>query len=202
MSVSRETRERLETFHRVLKRWQRSINLISDKSDIVFWERHILDSLQLVDYSDGRKNWVDIGSGGGFPGVVVGIYLAELSSGVVHLVEIDARKCVFLREVARETGARVVVHNGYAQDILPRLHNVDVVTSRAVAPLGDLLSWSAMLLEKGAIGLFLKGKNVAEELTENAALGKFDINVFPSRTKSSGFVVRAISPTSSIVVKT
>jgi len=106
MSVSRETRDRLERFAELFQKWSRSINLAAASTHSELWDRHIRDSLQIFQLSPGAHDWIDLGSGGGFPGVVTAICLAERGDGWVHLVESNHKKASFLRMALLETGAR------------------------------------------------------------------------------------------------
>ncbi|GAA3671224.1 16S rRNA (guanine(527)-N(7))-methyltransferase RsmG [Acetobacter fabarum] len=182
-TVSRETEERLHAYMAVLKKWNERINLVSPKDMDNLWERHILDSLQLVPLVKGRERFVDMGSGGGFPGIVLGI--AANIPGV--LIESDQRKSAFLREAARITGAPLTV--------LPcRLDSAEVapapvVTARALAPLDKLLTWARPLLEPGGVGLFLKGRQAEQEIEEAARTWRFDVRSWPSKTSPDGVIL-------------
>ena len=189
LGVSRETIERLEVYAVLLQKWQLRMNLVSNSTMAHVWTRHFADSLQLMELAPKARIWVDMGSGAGFPGLPIAIHLLTVDEGLVHLIERDNRKCAFLREVARETGARAMVHHGAVEDILPTLKCVDVVTSRAVASLDLLLEWSLPLLELGAIGLFPKGQDVADELTKISRYSNLIIKTSHSRTGSEGHVV-------------
>jgi 16S rRNA (guanine527-N7)-methyltransferase len=157
--VSRETLARLEAYAELLRRWTERINLVSRNTLDDLWRRHFFDSAQLLPFVPTKTaSLVDLGSGAGFPGLV----LAVLGVTGVELIEADSRKCVFLREAARIAGANVVVHNRRIEAVPP--HPVDVVTARACAPLDRLLT-----LAQGFIGpttrcLFLKGEQATEEL--------------------------------------
>ncbi len=184
-NVSRETFRRLEVYLRLLERWQRRINLVGAQSLADPWRRHFLDSAQLLPLlPEGARSIVDLGSGAGFPGLVLGI----LGVPEVHLVESDGRKCEFLREAARETGVSVVIHSGRIEDLTP--WPADVVTARALAPLSFLLSLALPFLDLGAVGLFLKGKGFFEELTEAEKSWKMTIEQFPSQSDPDGAILR------------
>jgi len=189
--VSRETRERLEILVAELRRWQRAKNLVGPKTLDAIWSRHIADSLQLADLAPDAKIWLDLGSGAGFPGLVIAIAFAERPGMRVHCVESNGRKCSFLRHAARMTGAPVTVHNQRIEDVIPAFQgNVDVLTARALAPLSHLLDWTAPLLTTGAQGLFPKGDNVLGELTEALEYWKFEYEMIPSRTDPRGKILR------------
>jgi 16S rRNA (guanine527-N7)-methyltransferase len=165
--VSRETEERLELLVSELIRWQAAKNLVSSATLRDVWTRHIADSLQLHSLAPDAVNWLDLGSGGGFPGLVIGICLAGTARGHINLVESNSRKCAFLRHAARVTGAPVTVHAARIEDVVTNfVGKVDVVTARALAPLPLLLSWCEELLRTGAMGIFPKGQHLDAELTE------------------------------------
>lgn len=164
--VSRETEERLALLVAELARWQKAKNLVSSATLGDVWTRHVADSLQLFGLAPEARTWLDLGSGGGFPGLVLGICLAE-TGGQIDLVESNARKCAFLRHAARLTGAPVTVHAARIEDVIGKFTGkVDVVTARALAPLPNLLGWCKELLRTGTLGLFPKGQDLDAELTE------------------------------------
>jgi 16S rRNA (guanine527-N7)-methyltransferase len=151
---------RLEAYLELLQRWQKAINLVSTASLADPWRRHFLDSAQLIAHLPKPPiRFADLGSGAGFPGLV----LAILGAGEVHLVESDRRKCAFLKEAIRLTGANAIVHEGRIEAIDPI--GADLVTARALAPLAKLLSYAVGHLKPEGICLLLKGKGVEEELT-------------------------------------
>ena len=191
--VSRETLSRFERYATLLGEWNRTINLVSAGSLADLWRRHMLDSAQLLDHLPpapyGRPRVIaDLGSGAGFPGLV----LALLEAGEVHLIEADRRKAAFLREATRRLGLTVALHTCRIEALAPLA--ADVITARACAPLPRLLAYSAALLGPARAGpqvcLFLKGKRVDQELTE--ADGEWNIAVerFPSRSDPSGTILR------------
>jgi 16S rRNA (guanine527-N7)-methyltransferase len=154
------------------------------------WTRHIADSLQLLPLAPEARTWVDLGSGGGFPGLVLGCVLADTSGARVHLVESNAKKAAFLREATRVTGAAAIVHHARAQDVLPRWREpADVVTARALAPLSVLVELAAPMVKRGAKALFLKGQDVEAELTETTKYWNIEPVILPSRTDSTGRIL-------------
>jgi 16S rRNA (guanine527-N7)-methyltransferase len=162
LNVSRETLERLEAFSGLVQKWTAKINLISKASVAEVWERHIVDSAQIYRLAEGGGHWVDLGSGGGFPGVVCAI----LSKGEgdpyrFTLVESDQRKCAFLRTAIRELGldAEVICDRIEAVDPL----QADVLSARALADLSILLSFSELHLKKTGVALFPKGETWPKE---------------------------------------
>ena len=174
---------------RLLEKWNPGINLVSPKTVPEVWERHILDSAQLWPLiPDAAKTITDLGSGGGFPGLVLAILGAERDGFHVNLVESDQRKCAFLREVSRETSARATVHTARIEEIDPLLS--DVVTARALAPLHRLLPLAAPFVREGGIALFLKGKSARDELTAVSRWGTFEVEVIQSRTDMDASILK------------
>jgi 16S rRNA (guanine527-N7)-methyltransferase len=163
--VSRETEERLALYVDLLARWRNVTNLISETSFAEVWTRHIADSAQLLDLAPDARRWVDLGSGAGFPGMVLAIRLAGQAGARVHLVESDQRKCAFLREVARATGAPAEIHAARIEAVAPdSLMPVDAVTARALAPLPILLGFAKVWLARGAVGIFPRGRTTEAQL--------------------------------------
>ena len=182
--VSRETLERLSGYLDLLGRWQKRINLVGPRTLDDPWRRHILDSAQLLPLlPQAGGPVVDIGSGAGFPGLV----LAILGRADVHLVESNARKAAFLREAARQAAAPVTVHPRRAEDLDP--FPAAAVTARACAPLAKLLDLAAPFLALGAIGLFLKGAGVDEELTDARERFNMAIERQPSRSDPAATIL-------------
>ena len=200
-SISEDTRQRLEIYAALLLRWQKITNLVGSSTLPAMWTRHFLDSIQVLEFVPKALNWIDIGSGGGFPGLVTAIQLAGKARACVHLVESDQRKCAFLREVSRETGAPVIVHCGRVESVLPGIATgIDAISARALAPLSDLVETTARFLLTGAIGVFPKGKDVASELTGHAMDSRFKIRLMPSKTNSEAriaLVSAAMKPNTS-----
>lgn len=195
--VSHETLARLETYRELLLRWQERINLIGKTTEGDVWRRHFLDSAQLVDVfgdelmpvsGEGGSGLsdltlADMGSGAGFPGLV----LAILGIPTVHLIESDGRKAAFLREAARVCGVDVTVHNRRIEALKPL--NVDVVTARALAPVADLLRLGHPHLVPGGRMILLKGRNVDDELTEATKCWKMTARQWPSRSDPEGAIL-------------
>jgi 16S rRNA (guanine527-N7)-methyltransferase len=195
--VSRETAARLDRFVDLLLLWQEKINLIGPSTIPSLWRRHIADSLQLLPLAPERSLvWADLGSGGGFPGLVIGCALAGREGARAHLIESNAKKTAFLREAARETGAPATIHAGRIEDVEPESMPVDVITARALAPLDLLLPLVAPMLIKGAQALFLKGQDIERELTQATKHWNIDADIVPSRTSATGRIlrVRGLSP--------
>jgi len=185
LHVSRETFERLKIYHDLLLKWQAKINLVSNDSVSDIWHRHFLDSLQLKKHlPKNEKAIIDIGSGAGFPGMVLSII------GVPHiqLVESDGKKTSFLHEVSRLTGAIVTIYQGRAEDIF--IENAGVIIARAVAELKSLLLLTAPHVSHETICLFPKGKNYAKEIEDAKKEWLFDYEVLPSITDKQGVILR------------
>lgn len=194
LSVSRETATQLDTYVGLLNRWQPIKNLVAPSTLEAIWPRHILDSGQLASLFPDAKVWVDFGSGAGFPDMVVAILLAGQPGRLVHLIESNQRKAAFLREVARVTGAPVLIHAGRIEAIVPTLlAPVDLVTARALASLADLLDLAAPLLKNGAQAAFLKGQDVEGELTEAAKSWRIKANLIPSLSDKAARIVHVSS---------
>jgi 16S rRNA (guanine527-N7)-methyltransferase len=187
--VSHETVVRLDQFVELFLRWQRAVQLVAASTVPKLWTRHIADSLQIVDLAPGAKSWVDLGSGGGFPGLIVAIAIAERAGAVVHLVESDTRKAAFLREAARVTRAPAKVHANRVESVAKQIGAVDVVMARALAPLPRIMELSQPFLASGAVGIFLKGQDVDNELTEAAKSWKIQVRLLPSRTDPRGKIL-------------
>ena len=189
--VSRETLDRLDRFVATLLAWQRRMNLIAPSTEPKLWTRHIADSLQLLALAPEAKTWVDLGSGGGFPGLAIASALADRPGARVHLVESNAKKAAFLREAARVAGAPAHVHVVRIEDFVENFASpVDVVTARALAPLAELLTAAYPLLKSGVVGLFPKGQDVGAELTEAAKCWSIQSTLASSLTDSKGQIVR------------
>jgi 16S rRNA (guanine527-N7)-methyltransferase len=188
ISVSEADKQRLIIYQDLLLRWQSILNLVSATTLPHLWTRHFADSGQLRDLAPGALRWADLGSGGGFPGMVLAILLAEVPGAQMHLIERDKRKAAFLQTVSRETGAPAIVHAASAEKVMPLLKDIEVVTSRAMATLGRLIDWSRPLLQGGASGLFLKGGSVQQEI-DALTDPRLDLSTLPSRTDSSGRIV-------------
>ena len=171
--VSRETLARLDRFVEMLLQWQQHTNLIAPSTEPTMWTRHIADSLQLLGLTQqlqaSSQIWVDLGSGAGFPGLVIACALADMKEAEVHLVESIGKKASFLREAAQAIGAPAQIHAMRIADFVKRApKHIDMITARALAPLPKLLTEAYPLLKRGARGLFLKGQDVGTELTEAA----------------------------------
>lgn len=188
-NVSRETTDKLIVYQKLLEKWNRKINLVAPGTIDDATERHFADSLQLFSLREREGVWIDLGSGGGFPGLVVAIAAKELAPDLqVHLVESDTRKCAFLRTVSRETSVGVTVHSARIEN-LPSM-KANVVSARALAPLPKLLEMSENLLCPDGIGLYLKGESCDEELAEAKKRWRFEHEEFASETAQKAKILR------------
>jgi 16S rRNA (guanine527-N7)-methyltransferase len=193
--VSRETAARLDRFVALLIAWEEHTNLIARSTIPVIWTRHIADSLQLLALAPQAKVWADLGSGAGFPGLVLACALAQSRGAEVHLVESIGKKAAFLREAVRVTGAPAIVHAMRIEDFVDKApESIEAVTARALAPLPKLLSLAYPLLKKGAVGLFLKGQDVGSELTAAAKYWKIQSDLVRSRTDQRAQILIAKAP--------
>ena len=178
------------------------MNLIAASTVPKLWTRHIADSLQLFDLAPEARVWVDLGSGAGLPGLPLACALAGVSGARVHLVESNAKKAAFLREAARQLGVPAMVHElRIAEFVGQAPPGVEVVTARALAPLGELMRAAHPLLKSGVLGLFPKGQDVGVELTEAARYWSIDASLVPSRTDPRGRIVRVtrVQPVSQLM---
>jgi 16S rRNA (guanine527-N7)-methyltransferase len=188
--VSRETAERLDRFVELFLRWQRAVQLVANSTLPKLWTRHIADSLQLLDLAKDAKVWADLGAGGGFPGAVLALALKEKQGARVHLIESDQRKAAFLREAVRLLDLPAKIHATRIESVGPgTLPGLEIVTARALAPMPELLEIAHPLLRTGAKGLFMKGANVENELTEATKSWKILSTVVPSKTDAAGRIV-------------
>lgn len=195
--VSRETEQRLDAFVDLLLQWQQRMNLVASSTLPHIWTRHIADSLQLIDLAPDARVWVDLGSGGGFPGVPIACALADKPGATVHLVESVGKKANFLREAVRVIRLPAQVHQMRAEKFGESCAEpVEVVTARALASLKTLCKQAFPLIAKGALGLFPKGKDIAAELTDSAKYWNVETTKVPSRTSPTGtiIVLRSLKP--------
>ncbi len=182
LDVSRETMDRLDLYEALLRKWNPAINLVSRSTLPDAWMRHFLDSAQLLTVAPKDiGTWVDVGSGGGFPGLVVAILSKELRPDLrVTLVESDLRKAAFLSEVARQTGVDVVVKPERVEALTPC--NSNILSARALAPLGDLLALAMRHLKPGGTALLLKGAQAEAEVEQALETFRFTLQKIPSQT--------------------
>jgi 16S rRNA (guanine527-N7)-methyltransferase len=173
--VSRETFEQLNAFQALFEKWSARINLAAPSTLPELWSRHILDSAQLLPLAPNAQKWLDLGSGGGFPGAVLAVLLMEREGASIGLVESNQKKVAFLRYALAQAGAPVIVHARRVEDFARDAGPVDIVTARALAPLPALLSLARPWLEAGAKGLFHKGRDYRREIEESRDAWQFDL---------------------------
>lgn len=188
--VSRETLERLQIYAELVRRWNPRINLVSRTTLEDLETRHIADSQQLLSLApEVTQTWVDLGSGGGFPGVVVAIHLAQSApEAKVTLVESDQRKAAFLRTVSRETDVPMNVISARIEDIEPL--RADVLSARALAPLPVLLEWTTRHRKLDGVALFPKGRTWSEEMERALEHWRFDCETHQSQTDAEAVVLK------------
>ncbi len=189
--VSRETCAALGRYARLLAHWQRTTNLVSPATLPQLWSRHFADSAQLLRLAPDARLWLDLGSGGGFPGMVVAILQAEAADFRMHLVESNLKKCAFLSEVARDTQAPVDIHPKRIEEFAENAQSLeaDVVSARALAPLVRLLALAEPFLRDGTTGLFLKGRDAAAEIEAAKAAWRFEATLHASLTAPDSHIV-------------
>ncbi len=188
-SVSRETLERLKAYEASLHEWQKKFNLVSNASLEDAWNRHFLDSMQLFNFiPKTARNLCDFGSGAGFPGMVLAIMAKEKTPYLkVSLIESIKKKTLYLNEVNKITEANAVIINDRIENIPPQ--SFDVITSRAMASLKDLLNYTKKFFGKNTVCIFPKGKSYAEEIAEAEKFWKFDCKIVPSEMSSEGVIL-------------
>jgi 16S rRNA (guanine527-N7)-methyltransferase len=189
--VSRETVIRLETFASLFVKWAKSINLVAPSTKAEFWTRHVADSAQIYQLSPGAFTWVDLGSGGGFPGIITAIFLAELQDGWVHLIESNQKKASFLRTALLETGARGSVHPVRIEQAGTVASHCDRISARALADLPLLLDYASQwMLGNDSIKAYLhKGRDYAAEVNNANGRWQFDLLQHPSRVEADSTIL-------------
>ena len=173
--VSRETFHRFEILVERVEEWQKKTNLVAPSTLNDIWNRHIADSLQCLSIKPDARSWVDIGSGGGFPGLVIAAVMAEREGSTVDLVESIQKKCSFLRQVNRQMGGKAKVHCDRIENAGKLIPKPEIVTARALAALPMLLELSSTWLLNGATALFHKGREYEAELADCDGLWTFDL---------------------------
>jgi 16S rRNA (guanine527-N7)-methyltransferase len=179
----------LQQFQAMLYEWNERMNLVGPTALSNFWLRHAYDSAQLFHVEPSALRWADIGAGAGFPGLILAILLKSSAGAQVHLIESMAKRVRFLAEVSDKLKLPTPIHHARAEDIrAPK--GLEIITARACAPLPRLLGYTEHLFRAGARGVFLKGRDVESELTEARLNWKFEAELLPSQSDSSGRIVR------------
>lgn len=194
-NVSRETFDRFVAFEALFRKWSKAFNLAAPSTLDSLWERHILDSAQVYNIHRPKGKWLDIGSGGGLPGIIMAIFMAEVPNGCVHLVESNGKKAAFLRAALAETGASGVVHNVRIEDAPVEIAKADMVTARALAPMPQLLRLAAPWMTSGTPALFHKGREYRTELKLARDEWRFDLveHISAIETESVILEIRLLS---------
>jgi 16S rRNA (guanine527-N7)-methyltransferase len=187
--VSRETEVRLAIFEAEFLKWAARINLVAASTLKDVRQRHIADSAQILDLAPEAKTVIDLGSGGGYPGLVLAILLAETPESQVHLVESNGKKCAFLRHIVRLLSLPATVHNERIEDVVETISCPDIITARALAPLPLLLQLALPQLSKNVPGFFHKGRDHAHEIAAARGEFNFDLLVHPSRVDSGSVIL-------------
>ena len=189
-NVSHETIEKLQVIVRQLEKWQAHINLVAPSTMNNIWTRHIADSLQLHNLVPQARRWIDLGSGGGFPGLIVAAALAGFKDADVTLVESNGKKCSFLRETARLANLPVHVIHARIENTLPHLSgHFDVVSARALASLKTLIDMTAPIISNGTVGIFAKGQDVGQELKSASISWDLEYELVESQTEIGAKIV-------------
>ena len=189
-NVPHETIHRLTVYAELLAEWQTRHNLVSSKTIPELWQRHFADSAQLLALAPDAKSWLDLGSGAGFPGLVVAILAANQGTLRMHMVESTAKKCAFLAHVAQMTDTAVDIHCNRIEELGVRESiEPDVVSARALAPLPRLLELAAPFFRPGTRGLFLKGRDAEREIEAAKAHWHFTCRLHPSLTAADSPIV-------------
>jgi len=173
--VSRETVDNLYGFEELFRKWSAAINLAAPSTLDHLWERHIVDSAQLFDMAPNALKWLDLGSGGGFPGVVLAILLKERPQGSIDLVESNGKKAAFLRTAIGQFSVPGTVHVARIDAVWAKIPTPDIITARALAPLSSLFVLAEPWLTTGAAALFQKGRDYRREIEESRDAWSFDL---------------------------
>ncbi|WP_454288844.1 16S rRNA (guanine(527)-N(7))-methyltransferase RsmG [Rhizobium arsenicireducens] len=191
IDVSRETRERLERFASLFQKWASTINLIAPSTKGSLWHRHIADSAQIFRISPEAKHWLDLGSGGGFPGMITAILLAEKGEGWVDLVESNHKKASFLRMAIAETGARAAVHPIRIEEAQQKLLESDAISARALADLDQLLAFTEPWAKRNPLlqCYFHKGRDYRAEIDKARGRWSFDLVIHESAIEPDSVIL-------------
>lgn len=187
--VSRETFDGLTAFETMFETWARRINLVSPSTIPEIWSRHILDSTQLAPLVPTALRWLDLGSGGGFPGIVLAFLLREREGARIDLVDSNRKKTGFLQAAIGQFSLPAKVHAQQIGEEIKGMELPEVVTARALAPLPELLELAFPWLSRGASGFFHKGRDYRKEVEESTALWKFDLLEHPSKIDADSVIL-------------
>jgi 16S rRNA (guanine527-N7)-methyltransferase len=193
-SVSRETYQDIVAFEAIFRKWAARINLIAPSTLPEIWQRHVLDSAQLGRIEPTATRWLDLGSGGGFPGAIMALLLKDRPGASIDLVESNGRKAAFLRSALGEFGAPARVHARRIEEVYGTVRDPEIVTARALAPLAKLIALAEPWLAAGARGLFHKGREYRGEIQESAAAWTFDLVEHRSLVDADSVILEVSNP--------
>ncbi|UXM95270.1 16S rRNA (guanine(527)-N(7))-methyltransferase RsmG [Bartonella sp. HY329] len=189
--VSRETFDSLLAFEELILKWQAKINLVANNAISELWQRHILDSVQLYQYGLGAHHWFDIGSGGGFPGIIIAILMKQQGQGYICLIESNSKKCAFLNSAIAQLDLPAKVYNDRVEKCCLGQQSPDIISARALASLTDLFGLCQNWLSNPrTYALFQKGKNYKDEILEAQLLWSFDVEIFQSVIDKDSVVLK------------
>ncbi|WP_336293769.1 16S rRNA (guanine(527)-N(7))-methyltransferase RsmG [Bartonella sp. CB169] len=188
-SVSRETMETLIKFETLIIQWNAHINLVSATTIPVLWKRHILDSAQIYPLHSNFLNWCDLGSGGGFPAIVIAILMKEKKIGHIDLVESNGKKIAFLRTVITQLNLPATVHHCRIEDAYQKIKAPDVITARGLASLDDLLKLAFPFFSQKTIALLQKGRDYSREITNASANWQFNLIKYKSKIDEDSVIL-------------
>lgn len=192
--VSRETLARLDRFVELLLQWQQTTNLVAQSTVDEVWTRHVADSLQILRLAPDARRWLDLGSGGGFPGIVIGCAIADVPGAHLDLVERNSKKAAFLREALRVAAVPGQVHASDIGDYVDKCRDrYDCISARALAPLNVLCDFIAPLMGEGTTALLMKGQDIEAELTQASKYWKITAEKSPSITHDGGTILKVQS---------
>jgi len=188
--VSRETMDRLTEFVALFRKWSTAINLASPSTLPDIWRRHVADSVQLYALNPGPLKWLDLGSGGGFPGIITAILLREAGGGSVDLVESNHKKAAFLRQALARTDSPGKVHALRIETLAGQVSEYDAISARALANLDDLLRHTAPWLTEKTVGWFHKGRDYRREIDEARRSWTFDLVEHQSQIDADSVILQ------------
>jgi len=187
--VSRETFEKLLQFEQIFLKWGKKVNLVAPSTIATLWKRHVLDSAQLMQLAPSALNWLDLGSGGGFPGAVIAVLLRDRPGAKIRLVESNGKKAGFLRTALGELQVPAEVVNARIEAVAEKFEDTEVVTARALAPLPILLGLASSWLSNTATGLFHKGRDYRSEVEESRDGWRFDLVEHADKIDPDGIIL-------------
>ncbi|UNF29110.1 16S rRNA (guanine(527)-N(7))-methyltransferase RsmG [Bartonella krasnovii] len=188
-SVSRETMENLMQFETLIMQWNKHINLISSSTIPLLWTRHILDSAQIYPLYSDLLHWCDLGSGGGFPAIVIALFMKEKKTGHIDLIESNGKKVSFLRTVIAEFDLPATVYHHRIEDVYKKIVKPEVITARGLASLDELLRLIFPLFTQKTIALLQKGRDYSTEIENASANWQFDLLKHKSKIDENSVIL-------------